>query len=231
MHNMTLLGKLPAILLAMAAAIGSGTTISAGSADGIAADGADASSEGSGAPEEWTGNFSISLSSKNLDRGEWGPSRNQSELGFEVTWGRTHWPLLIATDFLVSNDRQVESAEGDPFTTVTVREALAETSEIALGARKVWGKKRFRFSLGGGVAFILAELNGAAVGLDPSRMEDDIGTGWWLGAGAFLRIGPHWGLGLTARRSAASVDLFGEARDAGGTHGGFTLGWNWPAAL
>ena len=178
---------------------------------------------------DWKGNVRISLGEKDLDKDDWAPLAEHQEFGVEVTWGKEGWPVLFATDMFFSDDEQTEADPLDPFNQVTVMDATGETSEIGLGIRKIWGKKRFRPYLGGGLVLILAELNGERVGLGGDLNDDDIGAGVWVDGGTFWRIGPHWGLGIGARYSRAKVTLFGNDFEAGGRHFNVSWSYSWPA--
>ena len=53
---------------------------------------------------DWTGNANFFLGQKSLDSDDWEPLENQGEFGAEVSWGKKAWPILIATDVLISGD-------------------------------------------------------------------------------------------------------------------------------
>ncbi len=178
---------------------------------------------------DWKGNVRISIGEKNLDKDDWAPFAEHGEFGVEVTWGKKDWPVLFATDIFLSDDEQFATDPLDPFNPMTVMKATGETSEIGLGIRKIWGKKRFHPYVSGGLVFILAELNGQRVGLSGGLNDDDVGAGVWADGGAFWRIGPHWGLGIGARYSRAKVTLFGNDFEAGGRHYNVSWSYSWPA--
>jgi len=59
----------------------------------------------------------------------------------------------------------------------------------------------------------------------PQGVQDDRGTGGWVGAGLYYEINPRFVLGLDARYSHGEVTLFEKERNAGGIHTGVTVGY------
>ena len=137
--------------------------------------------------------------------------------------------LSIAGAWLLAQENNGQPDSEDPFADAPEVEPLADTAELALGLRKVWVANRFHAQLGGGVALLSAKLNGEAVGLSGRVFDEDDALGPWLGGALFWRIGPRWGLGLTARYSRGKVRIFDQEREAGGPQYGVGLGWDWPA--
>jgi hypothetical protein len=166
---------------------------------------------------DWTGNANFFLGQKSLDSNDWEPLDNQGEFGAEVSWGKKAWPVLIATDVLVSGD-------SDEISGVDVD---AATTEFDFGVRKIWEVKTFRPYVGGGLAIAGAafEASGGGNSIDDS----DNSVGVWVGGGAFWRLGSRFNIGGAVRYSTADVTLFDEDVDAGGIHIGLLLGWGWPA--
>jgi hypothetical protein len=77
----------------------------------------------------------------------------------------------------------------------------------------------FGLALGAPLAYYVSTgtLNGSALGL-------------WIGGGIYWRLGSRFNIGLAARYSSASVELFGVDVEAGGPMYGMLLGWGWPAS-
>lgn len=165
----------------------------------------------------WTGNLNFFLGQKTLDKDDWEPLEEQAEFGILVDFKPQHWPLSIAIDLLGSSDEE-------PIFGVDVQ---GRTSELDIGVRKIWEipGATIKPFIGGGLAFISAELEGR-YGY-ASISDDDSGTGYWVNAGVYWTIGPAFNLGLEWRYSQAEVTLYGIEAEAGGSHGGLILGYHW----
>lgn len=171
---------------------------------------------------DWTGNVNFLLGQKQMDKNDWEPVEDQSEFGAEVTWGKEDWPIQIATDVFSSSDDQ---SGVDPL--VGAFDLEVKTSELGIGVRKVWEKKKVRPYVGGGLAYVGVSIDANTEVLGTGS-ADDSALGAWAGGGIFWRLGPRFNLGFAARFSKATVtsaDLEG-----GGTHAGLILGWGWPAS-
>ncbi len=166
---------------------------------------------------DWTGNANFFLGQKSLDSNDWEPLEDQIEFGAEVSWGPKSWPVLIATDILISGD-------SDDISGVDVD---AATSEFDFGVRKIWAVESFHPYVGGGLAIVGAAIEASSGG--NSIDESDNGVGVWVGGGAFWRLGSHFNIGGSVRFSTADVEFGSEDVDAGGFHVGLLLGWGWPA--
>jgi hypothetical protein len=166
---------------------------------------------------ESTGDVNFILGTKQLDKNDWQPVESQGEFGVEVTWGGSHWPIRIATDYLASTRE-----DNLPGTGLRVQ---GTTWEWAFGVRKVWENKAVRPYVGGGLMMAAAQSEVKTIG-----KEDDFGFGAWVGGGVFWRLGTRFNIGVAGRISGAKVDL-GSATgvQAGGSHLGLILGWGWPA--
>jgi hypothetical protein len=159
-----------------------------------------------------SGQASLFLGKKALESA-WEPFEDQGEVGVQITFGSEAWPVLLAIDLLGSSEEQE----------VLGVDVEADTWEVAVGARRIWGEERTHPFFGGGLAFIhgQAEGQGAAFALDDSDGE----IGFWIDGGVFFRLGPRFNIGLDARASHASIDLLGGHVDAGGVHLGLLVGW------
>jgi opacity protein-like surface antigen len=166
---------------------------------------------------QWTGNVNFFLGQKSLDSDDWSPLDEQGEFGVLVDFRNKNWPVSIALDFLGSADD----------TSVSGIKLDAMTSEFNAGVRKIWEVQGSSVKpyLGGGIAFIRAEAEGAAFPVVVT--EDDNGTGIWLNGGVYWTLGQHFNLGLDLRYSQADVTLFGVDAKAGGSHVGLLLGYHW----
>ena len=172
------------------------------------------------------GHVNFFLGQKSLDSDDWDPVDKQGEFGAVMSFGKADWPLLIAVDVLTSGE---EEHVNDPvFGSSTLK---AGTFEAAFGARKIWNMGSTHPYAGGGVALV-----GAGAEYDTGTFDvdaDGTAVGLWLGGGVFWRLGSRFNLGFDARWSRADVDLdFGldiasRGVQAGGFHGGVTLGFGW----
>jgi len=87
------------------------------------------------------------------------------------------------------------------------------TTELDFGVRKVWEKGALRPYFGGGLGLVTGarEVDTGFGTVD----DDDTALGIWIGGGIFWRLGSRFNIGLSARYSQASVDLFGVEVEAG----------------
>lgn len=164
-----------------------------------------------------TGSINGFLGQKTLDSGDWEPLDQQVEIGAMLDIRGTNWPVSIAVDLLGSSDDA----------TINGVDVTGTTAEFNIGARKVFdltGSQLHPY-VGGGLALIAAEIEGASGGVKVS--DDDTGTGYWVGGGAYWRFANNINLGMDVRYSNAEVDLFGITGEAGGTHAGLLVGYHW----
>src|SRR6266850_7215385 len=139
------------------------------------------------------GDANFFLGQKYLDKGDWEPLEEQSEVGVEVSFAKPTWPVRIAIDYFGSTEEKDVAG-------ITFR---GTTAELGVGLRKVWKIGDAHPYLGGGVASIYAQGKGSAFGLTIS--DDGSRLGAWLGAGVFWRLGQRFNLGLAGRYSRAKV--------------------------
>ncbi len=150
---------------------------------------------------------------KGLATGDWAPLASQTEFGVLSTVGGARWPAHVAVDlFQSSADAKVDG--------VPVR---ARTTEICVGARRIFEMPVVRPHVGVGVARV--DVANAAEFEDGTERANGSGTGAWVSAGAFLRLGRFANLGFVARWSSASARIQGGDVAAGGLHAGVTLGF------
>jgi hypothetical protein len=166
------------------------------------------------------GHVNFILGQKALEEDDWAPVEDQGEFGAEVTWGKDDWPILIATDYLWSSDKEDLAATGV--------EVTGTSWELAVGIRKVWEAGKNRPYVGGGLALIGGKFEGSVSGLSVS--DDDQVLGAWVGGGIFWRLGPRFNIGIAGRFSKGQVTFFGVEGEGGGSHFGLILGWGWPAS-
>lgn len=164
------------------------------------------------------GNANFMLGMKQLDEDDWAPVEDQALLGAEVDFGAKEWPVHLAIDYMVSVGVE-DLIPGD---------VTGMTAELDVGVRKVWEKGGARPYLGGGIGVITGSLE-VDTGFGTVD-DDDTALGIWIGGGIFWRLGSRFNIGLSARYSQASVDLFGVEVEAGGPAFGMLLGWGWPAS-
>ncbi len=167
------------------------------------------------AGETWTGNANFILGAKQLDDDDWGALDNHATLGAQISFGKKEWPVQIAIDLLGTGDSvKVAGIDIDGL-----------TGELDVGVRKIWERGKARPFVGGGLAFLNAELETEVGGLALSA--DDDTTGLWIDGGAFWRLGKRFNLGVEARISRGEVTIGAVDIEAGGEHIGLLLGWGW----
>ena len=168
----------------------------------------------------WNGDINLLLAGKTLHNDEWGPTRRQGEIGLQTNWQKSEWPLAFAADFLASG-REHAVIDSGGFV-----EQNARTTELDLGARKIWRVGEvLRTYFGGGLALVSGELE--LRGPLGAISERDNGAGLWLGGGVFWTLGSVCNLGLDAKISGAGVNVLGRRRNAGGFHLGALVGYHW----
>lgn len=163
---------------------------------------------------EMTGNINGFLGQKTLDSDDWGQLDQQLEIGAMFDMRGTNWPVSIAADLLGSSDDA----------TINGVDVTGTTVELNIGARMVFdltGSQLHPY-VGGGLALISAEKENAA-----GVSDDDTGTGYWVGGGAYWRFANNINLGMDVRYSNADVDVFNTTIEAGGTHVGLLAGYHW----
>jgi hypothetical protein len=182
------------------------------------------------APAMAVSDINFFLGQKNLDSSDWGANSylgyglsldQQGELGILANFAGHDWPVSIAVDLLISG-HQVDAC----YSSVGCGSTTAGTVEIDVGARKIFNiyGTSFHPYVGGGLALITGSIEDDYYYYYDN--DSDSGAGLWLNGGIFWSIG-HFNLGLDARFSEADVTLYGQTVNAGGSHGGIFLGFNW----
>ena len=162
-----------------------------------------------------TGNVNLFVGQKTLEKDDWKPLEKQTEVGIMFDIGGKDWPVNIALDILVSTDE-------DTISGVNIE---ATMTEFDIGIRKSFLDGNFHPQIGGGLAFINAELKGTYLG--PTVSDDDTGVGFWASGGLYYSIIQHINVGLDLRYSYAKGTLFDVEGDSGGTHIGVFAGYHW----
>ena len=161
---------------------------------------------------DWTGNVNVSLGMKALNEDDWTPVENQSEFAIEWDFRDRSWPVNAIVGLRGSYDE----AEDLGFT------LEGKTSELSLGARKIWDSfPHMRPFIGGGLSMMNAEIEVLGVSVSDSA------PGLWLGGGVYWALTPHFNLGFDLRFSRATVTLAGVDGEAGGNHLGLLLGYHY----
>lgn len=157
---------------------------------------------------------------------------------------QTQYGVALTLDFDWSVDLAFDltQSSGDDSRSLSPGSTLdtdVDTTELALGVRKLWGEK-LRPYVGGGLVWIelsadqTAQVSTGPGETTPVTVVDDSGDGLglWLNAGVVYLLGSHFNVGLDLRYSQASVDLQPVGAqtlnlDAGGVHAGLLLGYHW----
>lgn len=174
----------------------------------------------------WTGNVNAFLGQKTLEEEDWEPLDKQSEFGVLVDFKQQDWPISIAIDVLGSVDKATVVGVDIGGSPLFDADLEGYTFELDIGARKIWevSGSSIRPYIGGGLALVHAEIHATDV---ISVVEDDNGTGFWLGGGVYWTLSQHFNLGLDARYTKAEVTLYDIDTEAGGVHLGLILGYHW----
>jgi hypothetical protein len=147
------------------------------------------------------------------------------EGGILIDFKPKNWPISIAIDILFSSEEEDVSVAVLNFGTFNA-ELEGKTTEFNLGVRKIWDNPSVvRPFIGGGIAFITAEIEGKAFGVSVS--DSDTGVGVWFDGGVYFTLFEHFNLGVDVRWSAAEVNLFEVDGEAGGWHVGGLIGFHW----
>jgi opacity protein-like surface antigen len=164
------------------------------------------------------GSVDLVLGQKWLDADDWDPVDEHVEVGVSTSWRKHSWPIAIAADLVRSEDDA---------TLEQVIDVRGETWELALGARKRWGRGRTHPLAGGGLALVRAEYEVQSLG--ESVEDSDDGTGFWLEGGVVWDLPRGLEIGLDLRYSRAEVTIGGENGEAGGAHLALLFGWHFPS--
>ncbi len=164
----------------------------------------------------------------------------QSQFGVSVTLD-FQWPVMLAVDLLSSSEENVQTSNlGVPGASLRL-ETDVDTTELAVGVRKFWGRNNFQPFVGGGLAYVQLdarqmESGTLGPGIPFSTLvvdDDDSGIGLWLNGGVLYRLGGQINVGLDVRYSDASADLTPAQAgpdlglDSGGIHYSLAVGFHW----
>lgn len=176
-------------------------------------------------------NISVFFGQKELNNGDWGvgsylgaglPLDRQDEFGILTNFGVPNSSLNVAVDLLgSSSESNFDSAYGPGRNTTS-------TSELDVGVRQLFdivGTALHPY-IGGGLAFVSANYEDRFYYYYASDTDNDSGLGYWVNGGIYWSLEPFL-IGFDARYSQADVILLGQSVDAGGFHGGLTLGFGW----
>ena len=170
------------------------------------------------------GTFDVFLGSKWLRTADWEPVERQPEGGILLAFAQERAPVRFAIEILASHD---SADTTDPV--AGPGRMTGSTIEYGVGIRKEWGRGLFRPRIASGGALVEARVERETQGSTFKR--DHTGIGLWIAGGFAFRIARHFDLGLELRYSKSTVDLSQGFEDlqieAGGLHGGLTLGYGW----
>jgi Outer membrane protein beta-barrel domain len=164
------------------------------------------------------GNINVFLGQKNLDDNDWSPVEDQGEFGLMFDFKEKDWPVSIAIDLLASYSEKDKLG----------KEVTGTTSELDIGVRKIFipENSNMRPYIGGGLAFVSAQYE-TDLGSYLKSTDDDTGLGVWINVGIYWVLAERINLGMDLRYTKAELSLYGEDVEAGGTHFGLLLGYNW----
>jgi len=171
-------------------------------------------------PNGWTGNLSVYLGYKDLDKDNWKPVDSQGEIGILLDFRPKNWPVNIAIDYLDSGEYEFRTISGN------LARIDGDTSELAIGIRKIFEPfPTLRPYIGAGVAYINGEFE---INQTPGRTsDDDSEIGYWIDVGLYWYFIEHFSIGVDLRYFKAEITLFGADAEAGGFHVGLTAGFRW----
>ncbi len=177
-----------------------------------------------------SGNLNLLVGQKNLDDDDW-VSDEQTEFGFSADINSSDRSVSFVFGVL----RSFDDEEYDGYD--SYEETEVSTTELFVGARKIFNPgSSVRFYLGGGLAYIMAEISAEGYfhydsyydgyeRFDFDIDEDDANIGFWADTGMYFDILPKFTLGLNLRYSKAEVSLFDYDYEAGGLHYGLTASY------
>lgn len=159
--------------------------------------------------------FKVLVGDKSLDS-DWENDDSMNTVGFMFTYIPPSLPVGVALDFYGSgNENNANGVKTE-----------AAVGELNLGLR--WQASTLADSfipyLGGGISFVAAELQ--TLDSDSKTINDDHGSGYWVGGGVDYFLADHWSAGFDVHYSSVDLTLDDEVRDAGGFTWGATLGYH-----
>lgn len=170
-------------------------------------------------------NVDILVGSKRASS-DWAPIETQGEFGIQTSLGPSKWPGALAFEIMSS----YRAAPGREPETRKI-DYTGSSAEYAFGVRLLRKTSmKFRPQAGFGVSYIDARYT-AETSSGEKFADADSAFGIWAGAALQLRLGRRVNVGLSARYSAAEIELFGAAGNAGGFHAGITVGAGFGSAV
>jgi len=176
----------------------------------------------------------------NLDSSDLKPLEDQNFVGVLLNFGGKEWPVSLAVDLIFASDDVSDSYSYTyyGYTYSYSAKVSVDTSELDVGVRKFFGENKVQGYVGGGMAYIDAEVSIDASVSGPflptisiSDSESDNGIGYFLNGGVRFQVGPRVHVGLDVRYSDVSVDFgqnsAGDNIDIGGTYYGAFVGFRW----
>jgi len=176
-------------------------------------------SHGSALAEEIDGNVGGMIGQVQLEEKDWGDQDNHGAIGLISDFHIASAPFSLAVDLIGSGD------EDD----LADRKNEVYSAAAHIGVRQVFDDavSVFKPYVGAGIALINVEMRTKDKQTGLSRVEDDSGTGFWVGAGSYVEITDHFQVGLDLRYSDAEVRVFDSKRQAGGLQTSASAGYYW----
>jgi hypothetical protein len=175
------------------------------------------------AEARYNGNLNLFVGRKWMTNSQWHPVEEQPAIGLSLAFGEERISVHFAVDAYFAKQE-----DGNPNPAVDSR-VRGQSSEFAVGVRKLWGQGATRPFLGGGATIITISQD--FDGPSGPVSFDDRAYGAWIEAGIFWRLAGHLNLGLQARYSKADAKLgpvFDPVDvDAGGFQAGLLIGYGW----
>lgn len=173
------------------------------------------------------GNLNILIGKKTLDEDDWGPADSQYELGVDIDFKKTTWPIYVDIACFYLKDIE-DISDGESI--------LTTTWEFRLGAKYIWDFSQIMHPyIAGGVSHIKVNMKtGTNLGPTPWHLhgssydindsDDDSANGYYFTGGFYWRFGERINLGAEFGYSSATATLFGVDIEAGGTHALVVIG-------
>ncbi len=174
------------------------------------------SSESFGSVNRFTGSSGVFYGNKTLDNKIFGPADSQMEFGLHFEMGMSNWFVLPVVDMYIGRG------------TGSLGEINLEsyTMELDFGIQREWPlSENLALVTGVGMSTMTGELQTYSPEYD---CEVDSGPGHWYKIGLHLFLLNGVGeLGLDWMQSNATITLFDQETNAGGSHILFLLGFHW----
>jgi opacity protein-like surface antigen len=165
--------------------------------------------QGGSSRDDWTGNAKLLVGTKKLKSSDWAPLDEQGEAGLVIDFRNVSWPFSVVLSERYSADEATILGTKTTVVTAETRAGLQLSTTVMPVLEP--------YVAAGPVLIAVIEEVG-------SVDDNDVGFGYWAGAGVNLHLGERFLVGLDWSVSKADVTLFGVSGEAGGTHVGITLG-------